>query len=732
MTNPRDFILGAAFLALALSGCATTKVEKLKDSPGMERVTQKKCALEAYPFYFTVKELSKDHGNEDLGLAAIVIIPLALVFDAVIMPWELYSVFDPKCDTASVNRPIAGYPRIDRLSARKIVKGGLLTLYGEGLSRDMVVHFGDVKVHAESTTGAAASVRVPESMASGERNLMAVNSVGQSGGQPILILSSKPPILQTKNLSFISEDRDDTLSAGKSGAIHFTLTNRPGAGDAVDVVARVQAVPTNSILEFQEVPIGTIVGGSSEDVTIPLSAGLDIPTGKAMVTITFEEADGFPPDPIKMRFGTRKLAIPELAVADVTMDDRFYPDRKDKPSVGNGDGILQPGEQVEIVARLVNRGEGTSTLPMIVAQCSTPGASLVTQPKLNTGSISSGQWAEFNFVLSLRKDFAAHDVKIDILISDGKVGRFNTDIPMVLSVGKAFPKVAFRNIKGHSAPSKNVEIPSFGEELLPPPRATKANPDAIAVIIGVQNYKNLDVPSVEYALNDAAVFEEYATKALGISPENVILARDASKGDLERIFGTASNSKGQLYNYVQSKPGKSDVYVFYSGHGAPDPETKKSYLVPSDADPNYVKVNGYPLQVLFDNLNAIPARSAMVVLDACFSGGSGSPKRLSLIAKASPLMMTTDKPAIGKVTLFASSAGNQISSWYTQKRHGLFTYFFLKALHGEAAKNNSRQITAAEVRDYLHLNVTPMARRLYGREQSPRFYGDESQVLVRY
>jgi hypothetical protein len=25
-----------------------------------------------------------------------------------------------------------------------------------------------------------------------------------------------------------------------------------------------------------------------------------------------------------------------------------------------------------------------------------------------------------------------------------------------------------------------------------------------------------------------------------------------------------------------------------------------------------------------------------------------------------------------------------------------------------------------------------MARRLYGREQSPRFYGDESQVLASY
>jgi hypothetical protein len=533
--------------------------------------------------------------------------------------------------------------------------------------------------------------------------------------------------LRTEKLTFVDDDREGVLYAGKSGAILFTVTNRRGAGDAVGVVARAQAEPSNSILGLHEIPIGTIVGGSHKDVSIPLIAGLDLPTGKATVTITFEDAAGFPPDPITVRFGTRKLASPELVVADLTMDDRFYPDRKDKLSVGNGDGIIQPGEQVEIAAKLVNRGEGASHGPKMSASFATPGASFVTEPKLSVRSLSQGQWADFDFVFRIPKAFPLSEVKIDLHIEDEKVERFNTDIPITLAIGKAIPNVAFREIKGHPAPSKRVEIPSFGEELLPPPQAAKSNPNAVAVIIGVQNYKNPDVPSVDYALNDAEVFAEYATKALGIRPENVILARDASKGDLERIFGTPGNPKGQLYNLIAA--GKSDVVVYYSGHGAPDPETRKAYLVPSDGDPNYVTVNGYPLQVLFNNLNAIPARSSLVVLDTCFSGGS--PKG-SLLAKASPLMMKTDKPNLGKVNLFASSAGNQISSWYTQKRHGLFTYFFLKALHGEAAKNRAHQITAAEVRDFLSQNVQPMARRLFGREQTPRFYGDESQVLVRY
>ena len=275
-------------------------------------------------------------------------------------------------------------------------------------------------------------------------------------------------------------------------------------------------------------------------------------------------------------------------------------------------------------------------------------------------------------------------------------------------------------------PSKITAPKSYVDDLMPPPNAFRKDHDAVAVVVGVQNYRNKDVPPVEYALNDAAVVREYAVKAMGIRPENVILIQDASKGDLDRVFGTPGNPKGQLYDLVAS--GKSDVIVYYSGHGAPDVETRRAYLVPADGDPNYVKLNGYPIQLLFDNLNAIHARSATVILDACFSGGSASGP---LLAKASPLAISTSRPFLGEVTLFASSEGNEISSWYPQKRHGLFTYFFLNALRGAASKSGGRQVSASEINSYLSLNVPLMARRLFGREQEPVFYGDLGRVLVR-
>jgi len=280
---------------------------------------------------------------------------------------------------------------------------------------------------------------------------------------------------------------------------------------------------------------------------------------------------------------------------------------------------------------------------------------------------------------------------------------------------------ADRPIPDYKKVTQEPPVMDAPDELLPPPHTSKKNHDAVVVVIGIQHYRNADVPSVDYALNDADVFREYAVKAMGVRPDNVILVKDASKGDLERVLGTPGNPRGQLYDLVAA--GKSDVVVYYSGHGAPDPETRKAYLVPADGDPNYARLNGYPVQLLFDNLNAIHARSATVVLDACFSGGSASGP---LLVAASPLMITTDRPSLGRVTLFASSGGNEISSWFPQKRHGLFTFFFLQSIQ----KSRGHQVTAAGVQDYLRQNVPPMARRLFGREQEPEFYGDGGRVLV--
>ena len=142
------------------------------------------------------------------------------------------------------------------------------------------------------------------------------------------------------------------------------------------------------------------------------------------------------------------------------------------------------------------------------------------------------------------------------------------------------------------------------------------NADAIAVVIGNRNYANKDIPTVEYAKNDAAAVKRYLIGTLGYKTGNVISETDTTNAKLAMIFGTANNHRGMLYNYI--KPERSDVFIYYSGHGSPDPQTNQAYLIPTDCNPAMIDLTAYPLGVLYGNLSKIEAKNIIVVLDACF------------------------------------------------------------------------------------------------------------------
>jgi len=38
------------------------------------------------------------------------------------------------------------------------------------------------------------------------------------------------------------------------------------------------------------------------------------------------------------------------------------------------------------------------------------------------------------------------------------------------------------------------------------------------------------------------------------------------------------------------KEGQTEVYFYFAGHGLPDIETSKAYLIPCDSDPNYASL----------------------------------------------------------------------------------------------------------------------------------------------
>ncbi len=247
-----------------------------------------------------------------------------------------------------------------------------------------------------------------------------------------------------------------------------------------------------------------------------------------------------------------------------------------------------------------------------------------------------------------------------------------------------------------------------------PPR-----PDDVAVIIGNADYDRLakDIPDVTPAYDDADSMRLYAEQALGVKPANIILLKDATGARMRQVFGDRRDAHGQLYDWVH--PGRSRVFVFYAGHGAPGLNGGTPYLVPVDADASRLDLTGYPLAQLYHNLAQLPARRVTVVLDACFSGMSpGGP----ILANASPIDLAPKSVHIpSKLTVIAAGAANQIASWGVDGRYGLFTEYFLKGMAGAADRppwgNGNGHVSLMELKRYLDATMTYAARRDYGRDQ---------------
>ncbi len=249
----------------------------------------------------------------------------------------------------------------------------------------------------------------------------------------------------------------------------------------------------------------------------------------------------------------------------------------------------------------------------------------------------------------------------------------------------------------------------------------------IAVIIGNKTYSNKRVPQVSYAHEDADAFRRYVDDVLGYRAANILDLRDATQGQIESVFGNERSHEGKLWRFLDPK-GRSDVVVFYSGHGVPGLKDKRGYLLPADASPDTAEINGYPVDLLYKNLRKLKeSKSIAVFLDACFSGDS---HKGMLVRSASPVFIKVVLPTAGKkMMVLTAASADEVASWDETAKHGLFTEHLLDALYGKADANRDGRVTGLEAKSYLDDTMTAAARRIFGRYQNASLNGAADMAL---
>ncbi len=304
-------------------------------------------------------------------------------------------------------------------------------------------------------------------------------------------------------------------------------------------------------------------------------------------------------------------------------------------------------------------------------------------------------------------------------------GIFNTEL-YVPRNGLDIEIVAY-DLKGNKA-QKTLRLerkevthasgPTF-DALNPSAKSVKSNPFALALIIGVADYAKTPANAL-YADKDAQQFYDYATMKLGIPSSNIKeLVND--KADLGEIL---INVKDWLRR--SAKPNKSDIYIYFAGHGLASQDGTKMYLLPYDGRPRLLENTALLRGELFKDIQQANPRSVTVFLDTCYSGVT---RNEEMLIAGRPIVIKTKEQAIPDgFTLFSAASNEQISRPLEEAKHGMFSYFLMKGMEGDADANNDNKITARELHAYVEQNVVQQS----SGSQTPELQGDKDRVLVQF
>jgi len=245
-----------------------------------------------------------------------------------------------------------------------------------------------------------------------------------------------------------------------------------------------------------------------------------------------------------------------------------------------------------------------------------------------------------------------------------------------------------------------------------------------AVVIGVSQYKDSQIPSLRYGAADAISFYEWLIAKDGgrYAPSQVMLLTDKNATN-ERI-------RDALFNWLRQAIAEDIVTIYFAGHGSPDsPNTPDNlYLLPYDAQYDRITTTAFPMWDIETALKRfIKAKRVVVIADACHSGGVGQQFDIAQRSISDPKQNSISRgiqnlSTISRgIAVISASDDNQFSAEGEQfgGGHGVFTWYLLKGLQGKADYNDDKQVTLGELIPYLSENV----RRETQSAQSPTIAG---------
>jgi hypothetical protein len=358
-------------------------------------------------------------------------------------------------------------------------------------------------------------------------------------------------------------------------------------------------------------------------------------------------------------------------------DLQFFLAPAQKELMVNGNNIIENNEIIEVSALIQNIGQGLSEKTDVFFKINDSNIISTTPKKLNQqiGDIKPSESMALIFAFTVNNEYSGSDkLPIEITLSE-KFQEYGGTFPLNLEMKKV--SMTAQNIKVEGEYNKDVaikEVSLTSDVDKNIPDSDNKNSKRYALIIGNEHYSTFQTglkteSDVAFASNDAITFAKYAEKTLGIPSDQITLLVDAistaMKRELNRITSLAQYSNGE-----------AELIIYYAGHGFPDEKTKEGYIIPIEVTGTDI-TSGIKLADMYKQLAGANPKRVTIFLDACFSGGG---RDAGLLAARGIKITPKSEPIEGNLVIFSACSAEQTSLPYSEKTHGLFTYFLLKKL----------------------------------------------------
>jgi uncharacterized caspase-like protein/uncharacterized protein YeaC (DUF1315 family) len=217
------------------------------------------------------------------------------------------------------------------------------------------------------------------------------------------------------------------------------------------------------------------------------------------------------------------------------------------------------------------------------------------------------------------------------------------------------------------------------------------------LLVGVNEYQDGSLPNLRYPAVDCQALGEALAKATQGFPNKEVMIHH----DLTLQAPTLATVSESLKRIVSQTQPADSILLYFSGHGILEPQTQQVVLCLADTKNDNLLTTGFPLQELLQILGTSDTNQQLVCLDTCHSGdmkllganrgssrdGSIPETLLNHTIQMTDVLRKRATQSKGFCALLSCDQGQQ--SWeFPELGHGIFTYYLMRGLLGEAADSH--------------------------------------------